>query len=685
MYKSFLVIILLCFAKIGFSQDAAIQVLSRPQKDRILLRWAVNNPLAWKKANQYGFIIERITISRNENPVIPKEIEILTPNALVPQPLPTWETIAQEDQNAAVIAQALYGDSFSVETMNAMESMIAANEELERRFTFSLLAAEQSFKAALLAGWGFIDTTVRNGEKYAYRITVPLPSDEGLTIREGTIFSGLDFYEELPKPIGLAADFGDQHVLLSWNYDILKKTYNSYYVERSSDNQNFTRLTGSPMYNAQQAKDAKDVALFYSDSIPNDKTYYYRVIGLTSFGEVGPASNSIQGTAKKALNFVPFITSKEIPDANTVILAWDFSEEGNELITGFELRQGKTDEGPFTVVRSNIAPNLRKVTYTGLHRTNYFKIVAMGKAGINSESFTTLIQPEDNEPPQPPVGMTATINTLGVVQLLWQKNSEPDLLGYRIYRANNPEAEFSQITQKEVRNNSFTDTIAINSTNKYIYYKLKAEDLRYNSSGFSKILKIQKPDNTPPSPPVITSYKVQENEVFLSWVASTSDDVTNHLVYRKNLTKSAKVWELVAKMVPEATTYKDAKIKSNHKYVYTIVARDQSGLESSPANPVTIVTEQKAIKKDAIKLNAVANREIRFIKVSWKVTGNEVTTCRLYKSEAGEKLKLYQVFDQKVNTYQDINIEAGSEYQYGLQVLTKGGVPSGIKKINVIY
>lgn len=687
--KTYILIIALLLFKLVFAQDtASIQVVARPLQDKVLLRWAVDEPNAWKKANKYGFLVERITISRNGEAVLPKETQSLTPFALKPKPLMEWETLAKKDQNAAVVAQALYGDSFKIDAINTMESVTAINAELEQRFTFALVAAEQSYEAALMAGWGLVDAEAKKGEKYLYRITIAKPDiqEHNITIQEGTVFSSPDLYQELPKPIGLAADFGDKSAVLSWNFDLLQNVYTNYMVEKSEDNVVFSPLNGSPIFNVQQPKNETSVSLFYNDSIPNDTTIYYRIKGKTTFGEVGPPSEVIKGMGQKSLNFVPHITQKQIPDNNTVILDWEFPEKGNEVITGFELQRGVKNEGPFTTVKMDIPPTSRTVMYQGLHRVNYFIIVAKGKNGTESPSFPSLVQPIDSIPPQPPVGLMGVIDTTGVVQLSWTANTEEDLLGYRVYRSNNPTAEFAQITKVAVKKNEYTDTIIVKNRNKKIYYKVVAEDQRYNTSDFSEMLVLDKPDLTPPSPPVISKYEITKEGVLFSWIPSSSTDVLAHIVYRKDLSGANALWQnMVEYTTISDTTYVDKSIEQNKIYKYTVVARDTTGLESSPATPFEVIIHPKEVKEEEIKFIAISNREDRFIQLSWKIKSDTIAEYRLYRGDSEKKLQLFKTFGGETTKFKDTEVQAGSEYRYGLQVLVKGGLPSRIKKIKVVY
>jgi len=46
-------------------------VNAKVQKDKILIRWAVNSPEEWQKVNKKGFVVTRTTVLRAGN-VLPK-------------------------------------------------------------------------------------------------------------------------------------------------------------------------------------------------------------------------------------------------------------------------------------------------------------------------------------------------------------------------------------------------------------------------------------------------------------------------------------------------------------------------------------------------------------------------------------------------------------------------------------
>ncbi|KIA93253.1 hypothetical protein OA93_22315, partial [Flavobacterium sp. KMS] len=221
----------------SIEKKPGIQVIARVQKDRILLRWAVTNPIAWKKLNTYGYLIERYTVTR-DNKTLSNPERVVLSQIMKPEPLENWEKLIQDNDNAAIIAQAIYGEDFAVSGTDKMENIINLAEETEQRFTFALFTADKDFEIAKKAGLGFEDKTAKENEKYAYRISSNIPETE-MSIDYGGIFVGLKEYESLPKPMDFTAHFSDNSTMLSWNFKILSHAYGSYYVERSTDKKTY--------------------------------------------------------------------------------------------------------------------------------------------------------------------------------------------------------------------------------------------------------------------------------------------------------------------------------------------------------------------------------------------------------------------------------------------------------------
>ncbi|MEL1255891.1 hypothetical protein AAEO57_19005 [Flavobacterium sp. DGU38] len=647
-----------------------IQVIARVQKDRILLRWAVTTPIAWKKLNTYGYTVERYTVTR-DNKTLSQPEKVVLAKALKPEPAETWEKLIENNDNAAIIAQALYGESFAVEggSNSTIESIVNLSEENEQRFTFALFSADKDFEIAKKAGLGLEDKNVKLNEKYAYRILSNVPENE-LSIDYGGVFVSLKEYEPLPQPMDFTVHFTDQSSMLSWNFKTLSQVYGSYYIERSTDKKTFERITDKP-YTSLNQENANNNRIFYVDSIANNKPYSYRIQGISPFGELGPYSQIITGKGTSILKFVPHLRVKEFKDDTTVTLSWEFPEEGDSEISGFELNRSDNDDKNYTTVVKNIPPKNRSVTYNKLSSTNYFTITAIGKQGSNRTSFPMLVQPVDSIPPDRPVGLKGVIDSLGVVKLTWTPNKEKDLFGYRIYKGNTAQEEFSQLTVSPHESNSYTDKVIIKNLNSKVYYKIIAVDNRYNMSAFSEVLILKKPDVIPPTSPVFTHFAIKEGSVFLEWINSQSEDVASHHLYRKE--NDQKDWTLILDTKNKEEKYQDKTVVEGNTYRYAIFAKDESNLISKPSPEIAMFVPKYSVIPSVKGFFAQANKTTNTIDLSWEYPNTEVGSFEIYKASDTEPLQLIQVLAGKIKRLSDPTITINTTYKYGIRAVYKDG------------
>ena len=665
-------------------EASKIVLVTRPLKSKIMLRWSVNNAFAWRDANKYGYILEKTLISRDNKPVLPIEKVTVENKVFKPAPLADWKIPFDKDPNAAVIAQALYGDSFEVVNSDPIASVVAINREIEHRFIFALIAAEQSFEYAVLAGWGYVDENVAPNEKYIYTVKINNPAGKSIA-KEINQFTSVDFYEPLPKPQELIGFFKENLAELNWDYGIMKNVYTSYNVERSLDGESFKKINKYPIFNAEKIKANKPISLSYSDSIPNGKVFYYRIKGINSFGQEGPPSNVFKGKALKKLKYVPVITSKKIRNDTQVQIDWEIDKASQNLLQGFELMRSNNGFSDFKTVVKQIPPNARTVTYDKLKKTNYFKIVALSKNGDRRPSHPTLVQPVDSIPPMPPVDLVATMDTLGIARIKWKPNQEDDLEGYKVFRSNSLDTEFTQAHTTLLKESNFIDTLPIKNLNKKIYYKILAEDQRYNASSFSEVLTIEKPDVVPPSPPVISNYKASDNKVKINFIPSSSSDVVSHNLYRED-TSLGNSWVLVQSIPTDAESliFTD-KNGAPGNYRYTVIATDITGNESTPALPIEVKIKEKLGVKVISKFEVISDRVQRIIILNWKVSNNQIAEFLLYRAEKDTQYSLYKTFDKNQKRFTDINLKVNSTYRYALRAILLNGVESSLETVQINY
>ncbi len=680
MKPKFLMFLILTAINLGFAQNPLtkepkiaenkleIKVLTRVQKDKILLRWAVTDAMAWKKLNKYGYLVERFTIARN-NKTLSSPEKVVLAKQIKPEPLASWETIIDTNENAAIIAQALYGEEFSVNGTDNLQSIINLSEETEQRFTFALYTADKDFEIAKKAGLGFEDTTIKENEKYLYRISSNVPKQE-LDIDYGGVFIDTKEVEILPKPMDFSANFTDNSTMLSWNFNILAHAYGSYYIERSEDKKIFKRITNKP-YTSLNQENTNNNRIFYVDTIANNKEYSYRIQGISVFGELGPYSEVVSGKGKSLLKYVPHLTVQEFKDDTTVNLIWEFPEEGDEEITSFELNRSDKEDNNYVTVVKNISPKARNVIYNKLNPSNYFTITAVSKQGNSRTSFPMLVQPIDSIPPSKPLGLKGTIDSLGVVKILWDTNKEKDLLGYRIYKAYNASEEYSQLTVSPNEKNTFEDKVILKTLNSKVYYKVIAVDYRYNMSEFSEPLVLKKPDIIPPASPVFSKYEIKEGGVFLEWFNSQSEDVAVHQLFRQQ--NGQKEWKLVFETKNKEEQFQDKSVEEGNIYTYAIFAKDDSNLQSLPSPNLSTFVPLNGVMEAIKGFFAQANKTTNTIDLSWSYSNPQVDSFEIYKASEKDALQLIQIVDGKKRQLSDPTITINTNYKYGIRAIFKDG------------
>lgn len=664
-----------------------IVVKARAQGDKVLLRWGVDEKFAWKLGNEYGYTVERVTVLRDNQPLLEPERKILTGGPIKPKPLTAWESLVNTNDMAAVAAQAIYGEDFEVSEENdgsKLMQVIYESEELDRRFGFALFAMDQDFGTAQYAGLGYIDTDVKPNEKYLYNISSAIPPDI-MRIEPSGVFISPSETENLPKPTDFAGYYYKKSFVLVWEYDLMLPYYTSYDLEKSEDGIHFKALNKTPL---TKLADTEHSGISYTDSVQQfNKKYWYRIVGKSLFNEKSEPSDAVELIGFEELQSTPMFEENVILSDSEAELRWTFPEDEAWKLQKFNLLRAETAIGPYAIVKSDIDAKTRKLRYNELKPINYFKIEALGNGGDSQLSPPNMVQPIDSIPPSKPLGLKGVIDTLGVVKLTWKNNTEPDLKGYQIFRADTPNQEFTMLNKFSEIQASYSDTINLKSFNPKVYYKIMALDWRYNESEYSDILEIKRPDNIPPTSPIFETYKLNPDGVYFKWIKSSSDDVAKEMIYRKNVTnENTDIWEKVFETTSDTlSVYEDKNTSPGNKYLYTLVALDETGLESNPSPPLSINVMSQLVKPGVKGLYANIDRENKFVNISWRFNEPNAQELLLYKKEKDGDYILYRTLDAGQKQFIDKNLYPNTTYMYALKIVFNDGNVSKWEEIEVKY
>lgn len=647
------------------SQDSthySIRMMARPSADSIMLRWAPVNYDSWIRGIREGYDVIRYTLYRNGMPVKSTPV-FLNQLPLKPLPLKEWKPLANKDRYAGIAAQAIYGKTFEPKAQNnspAISILNRANEQ-KNRYSFALFAADISAGVAKNMGLSFTDRHVTLGEKYLYLVV--FAGNDTIPADTAYIYTGPDEYKPLPKPRISSIEGEDRMVTLSWNEVGGRVSYTSYEIQRSDDyGISFHSVNTSPVVNTYPNPEKMEYNFYIDTLLANNRKYIYRIRGTSPFGEKGPFSDTISVMGQEQIREIPQIIKHNVT-AKGVELEWEFSKKSQKLINGFRiLRSTKSDQGylPVSVDLSSSARNFIDTLPLG---TAYYEVQALNDRNLLLVSFPVLAQGIDTIPPAPPVGFVAEADTSGKVVLHWKRNTEADIYGYRIYRANARFEEFSQITVSPVRDTSYVDHINLKTLTKKVYYKLMAIDNRQNHSVFSQIFEVARPDIVPPVPPVIKNIKSSSKGITLQWVNSTSNDVASQAIMRREQNNNK--WERLAEISDSVSWYTDTAATVGILYQYTLRATDSAGL-NSPVEQIVSGKRQQANGK--IELKAKADRSKGNIILTWSPIKNE-GKYTIYRGVNGALPETYAAVNGGSGSFSDKGIRPEDTYVYLVKYL----------------
>ncbi|MBK6264763.1 hypothetical protein JKA74_06925 [Marivirga sp. S37H4] len=661
-----------------------VKVIANVKDDGIHLRWAPTSAVLWSLGNTKGYKIYRYTIKVDGEITDDKEFTDLTPNKITYRPEADWEAIINEPY-APVAAQALFGETFTISRQGSPNMMEAINKsrEEESRFSFSLLAADLSPITAEYSGLYFVDKEVQKNKTYLYKVFIP---ESTKPLDTGMVYLSANEMVKLPRIKSLKAEFGDRSAKLEWNTTYGFEYYTAYNVERSTDSIHFEQINERPLVNAGFDRNKPVNLLYAADSLPENKTtYYYRVKGISPFGEEGPGSNMVKGEGKVKLQVKPFNIAHTYNEEGNILLSWEFDEGFEYMIEGFHIvRVENLDKGK--VVKLNDAPiraDKRSFLDNQPLTSNYYQIIAASKHGDMQASVTHMAQTEDSIPPAPTRIIKVEVDTSGVAKINWHRNTEPDFYGYKVMKAYDRTAEFSLINGQILKDSVYVDTLNLNRITRKVFYKIISLDKHYNHSKSSHIFEATFPDVVAPVSPVLNKVLQDSLGVALYWQNSSSKDIRANLIYRKE--GGRKNWKLVHAMSGKDSIWHDRDLTNNITYHYTLIAVDSAGNESAPQRALPITYKDFQLKEGIKFFSLEANRKEKFISVEWELSKNkEIHSIELYRGDETTPLRHFMKITPDEGIYIDKKLVVNTSYKYALRVKYEDGTLSKISQIKEI-
>lgn len=643
-------------------QENKISGLCMVREKSIVLRWVPASVPVWQTGIKYGYVIKKHIIAKDgifiEGGL--NKSELLTKVPVKPKSSEFFDSLSIVDKRASIVQEVVYGSENLLAPNSDFKSFMKDYEDRETRFGFALFMCDLSADIAKAAGLQFTDTNIRNGERYVYSIELANIPD-GLTIEPAIIIADAGILTQLPPVIDIRAIFLDKAVKFRWQITQYKGIYSAYLIEKSLDGKKFSPVSDLPVVNFTEVDDPDFFSC--SDSLDNGTETYYRIRGISPFGETGPPSDIISGKGIPEFSAYCSIDTAIVNDGKQATIKWRVSGSSASTIKGINIIRSASANGPYGKLNTRpLQPKSQDFTDKNPIQTNYYKVVLTGEGDRISSSFPYFVQLEDNDPPLPPEFVSGTVDSSGKVTLLWKENKEADLLGYKIFRSNSRDDEFIALDQGIISRNICYDSINLNTLAQKICYQAIAIDKNYNSSDYSAVLELSRPDTIPPSPALIKRIDVSDGKAVISFEGSPAIDISEYALSRQSQDDTVKsnlnVW---SNELPDV--YEDAPSIQGRIQIYTLITTDKSGNRSENSRRIYIPSSSS--KK--IVVMAEQAKDGRTISLKWILPGGfaPVKTV-VYRGTDSEPVSIYKTLAGTENYFTDNETVIGAAYTYRL-------------------
>lgn len=649
MYR--ILFFLLCYCQVAVGQEHHIAAVADVKPGLIRLRWAPSSIVGWSLGIRYGYTIERLTLGENK-------VTLLTPQPIQPVPLAEMDA---SNEKVAIVAEVIYGEN--PVAAKGFGSFYDTKNKNEWRMAMALLSCDLSIPAARSAGLYFEDRNIQEGQRYIYRISLARQA-MNMLIDTAVVVA---VPQLLHKPRELTIICADKTATLAWRKD----SYTAYIVERSANGKDFQVISGLPVVSAQ-----------FKDTLPeNEHRYYYRIKGITPFGEDGPYSETISGMGIQELSDRPVLDTIIVKDNQSIEIRWLLPGDLRNQLSRIVITRANNSKGPFRTIAT-----LNKILYAYTDQNpataNYYRIKGITKQGQEILSFPYFAQLADTIAPASPTALKGSVDSAGIATLTWHANTEPDLLGYRVFRANSLKEEFVEVTKTIINHPSFADTTTLHTLSPRIYFKVIAVDKNYNTSPYSSPVLLKRPDTIPPSAALFTKVIRTDTAIRLNWYNSSSEDAIQYTLYRINTKDSMRLQVASWDSTQLISVFIDTAVRQGNTYYYELITRDDAGNEAIETSGDVYF---ESGSRPPISTWMAEKQNARIV-LHWSYPIPDVKQYRIYRAKNNNLFTLYTTRPGTVNEFTDNTLFTGNVYKYKISAVLHGDVKSAMSRvIEVIY
>lgn len=547
----------LCLS-LAFGQDFIL--LQKPVQEGVALRWFPGDFEAWNTHLAEGYLVERAPETG--------AFQRITAAPIIP-------TFPANNAVGELLQQIMqYQDSLEV-----IRTTPNGPRLLSGLYRTYLRGAAASPNGIQQSGLYFLDDTAEPGKRYRYRLTTV----QGQRLADASFYRGEA--DELPS---LRIKDREYVADLQWDHKIGPSNFQAYRLEQSDDGVTYQPITkgwGFPKSYLLPAREMRDTFQLL-DTVPTlNATYFYRLVGISAFGEtiIGNESRFLAKDQTPPARPTGF-TVAAAENAAEVNLSWGRNDEAGDL-AGYRLFRSRYPDSAYVpLIDQLLPPGQEAYVDKDIIREGdyYYRIVAVDATGNERTSFRRSAVFPDKTPPAIPEGLQLDIADNGSVEISWNANKEEDMRGYQLAIARYVENEFVPVTSLPLQTTSYQDTLSLNFVNREVYYQIAALDQRGNLSPYSEPVLGLLPDTIKPIKPLLEKPLRQGDTLTLTWQPLEEEDLAYVEVYARRST--ATTWNKPERS-PSLQQYQRFGLDTlTGDWVYAVRAVDAAGNESPLSN-----------------------------------------------------------------------------------------------------
>lgn len=688
-----------------------IKLLTRAYGDSIVLRWVAEDYTSYNYLATFGVNVLRIP---RDTTIREFHVDTLA-YALKPAKLETFKRkYAPNDSVAYVAMNVLYGEERENVHKNKGEqgNTLDVSSDQDINWGFSMLTTEWRKDLAEDLAVRLTDHDVKPGMTYDYYVQPTVWENGGRLIFEPGVAEGVVNKPYLPEAyrVQMKDSITAPHTLTIGWWD---STHSSFEVERRQTGDQmglpmkgeWERITRKPYVSMVEQAEGEDYCLVH-DSVPELGTWEYRILGYDAFGDLNELGERYV--------YVPDIEPPLPPILKTIVIErpndndpmakviahviWEKEYIEPDML-GYRIFYQPMRNGgePWQMLTPNLiskTDTICRLDMTG-RRTGMMYVSAYDHTGNEAKSFVQQIRLTDFRAPAAPDSLRAVVrpidlerdtavikNKWAYIDIMWQPKVEDDDIDYfDVAFANDTTHNFLIRNEGGIRQTMFTDSVALNANQRYVYYKVRAIDYSTNIGEWTPWIQVERPHITPPTVPHLgKSSHSDEEGMYMEWIVGADADMKRHVLYRR-LGEKGK-WEILAKYDADSIKTVDNTIIVRDNPAYSQNQRYYYFMKSVNASP--FVSRSKAVSwrhHGPRVLNVPIELSGSYEKgtlLTWFVRNDKLPAGNwhfcIYRKGPGDKnFKYYMSAAQTDRTYKEHTLKAGETAEYYIELQFEDG------------